>query len=276
MLLPWRREKDLKTVWKLTKNGKASFLVGTAHFFPYSVRGSLVRLFHEADTVIFEGPLDEDSMAQVRAAGVCRDGEPNLLHLIDEPTREKIRAVLSPACRSKSSAAMLKMLTAGASDPVNEILGGMKPWLAFFTIYLRFLETMGWKHSVDREAYHIAREMGKEVVFLETIEEQIQVLESLSVPQIADFISRIDLWKKYTKQFVSWYLSGDVERIKSNRVGFPTRHPEVIDRRDEIFVERSDSYFKKGRTVFCVGVPHVVNMNRMLSDSGYRVELYSP
>ena len=57
---------------------------------------------------------------------------------------------------------------------------GMKPWLAFFTLWSDYLKRLGWKYSVDLEGYQIAREMGKKIIFLETIDEQIQVLQSIS------------------------------------------------------------------------------------------------
>ncbi len=276
MLFSRKREKELSTVWKLEKNGNTSFLVGTAHFYPYSVRTSLAKLFRDNHTVIFEGPLDEESMGRVRAAGACRAEGESLLELLDNKTRDKIRKILAPERQRTSSAAMLKILTTGAPDPVVQVLGSMKPWLAFFTIYTKFLEKIGWKHSVDREAYEIAMEMGKEVVFLETIEEQVEVLEGLSVPQIVDFLTRIDQWEGYAKQFVARYLDADVESIKSNRIGFPTRHPMVIDGRDELFVERAGRYFRQGDAVLCVGVPHVVNMKRMLRQAGFSVDRCRP
>jgi hypothetical protein len=58
------REKDLKMVWKIERNGKWSYLVGTAHFFPYSFKRYLVRYISSVDTVLLEGPLDESSNEQ--------------------------------------------------------------------------------------------------------------------------------------------------------------------------------------------------------------------
>jgi hypothetical protein len=40
---------------------------------------------------------------------------------------------------------------------LNQLLGTMKPWMLFFSIYTAFLKKNGWKHSVDMEAYEIAK-----------------------------------------------------------------------------------------------------------------------
>ena len=66
------KEKPLRTIWKVEKAGCTSFLVGTAHFSPYSFKKSLTRLIQDVETVLFEGPLDEEEHGQggsIRPAG---------------------------------------------------------------------------------------------------------------------------------------------------------------------------------------------------------------
>jgi uncharacterized protein YbaP (TraB family) len=156
-------------------------------------------------------------------------------------------------------------------DTVDLVFKGMKPWMAFFTIYTTFARKHGWKHSVDMEAYGLARKMGKNTAFLETIEEQIEVLEGLSFEQIVDFMRRIDHWKSYMDNIAKWYLKGDVQQIASNPYGFPTRHPWVIERRDKIMYTRMLPHLARGRAAVFVGSPHVVGISRMLQAEGYEV-----
>jgi len=63
-------EKELKMIWEVEKDHRRSYLVGTAHFFPYSFKTSLHRCLENADTVMFEGPLDPDNMARVVNRGI--------------------------------------------------------------------------------------------------------------------------------------------------------------------------------------------------------------
>jgi hypothetical protein len=65
MNLFWWKEKKLKTIWKIEKDNQVSFLVGTAHFSPYRFEKDLTKLIQRAGTVLFEGPLDKESMARV-------------------------------------------------------------------------------------------------------------------------------------------------------------------------------------------------------------------
>lgn len=265
------KEKELRMVWEVEKGGRASFLVGTAHFFPYSFRASLRGLMQDAEVVLLEGPLDECSMVKVAEAGVAPEPSPHLFEKLDTRTVAGITDAVTPYYRDRSSTILFNVINPWLENPVYTMVKGMKPWRAFFTLYARFLENNGWKFSVDLEAYSVAQELGKEIVFLESIEEQIAVLESLSHDRIIDFLKRIDRWKSYTKEFATWYLSGDLERIKSNRFGFPTRHPRVIDRRDEILHDRMQPYLEAGNSVVCVGAPHIVGITELLYGSGYHV-----
>jgi len=271
MLFGRFREKQFRMVWRVRKDRRESFLAGTAHFFPYSFKRSLAQLLRDSRTALFEGPLDEGSMQQVVTAGLQKDSEECLLDELDEHTLLRITNALAPTGSDRQSLMALQFMASAPASFARSLVRGMKPWMAFFTLYYRFLEKNGWKYSVDMEAYGLAREMGRNVVFLETIEEQIEVLESLSRDQIIDFLKRIHYWKSYTRDFVKWYLEADLDKISSNPYRFPTRHPWIIERRDAIFYERMLPHLQEGDAVVFVGVPHVAGIMRMLSSDGYEI-----
>jgi uncharacterized protein YbaP (TraB family) len=267
------RRKALKTVWRLEKNGRRSFLVGTAHFFPYSFKTSTTKLLTQVNKVLFEGPLDEISMSKVVDAGLQGDSSDCILNELDEATVAKIAKVLAPASSSRSVPTGLEMVLPIRPDNyIREMVKGMRPWMAFFAIYSRFLQNNGWKYSVDMEAFHLAKKMGKDIIPLETIEEQIEVLETVSRAQIIDFLKRIDQWDSYTRDFVKWYLDGDLEKISSNPYRFPTRSPLVIEDRDKVFYERMLTYLEQGDAAVLVGIPHVMGISRLLSADGYLIQ----
>ena len=257
------RGRELRMVWRVSKAGRTSFLVGTAHFCPHSFRRSLKRLLGQSEAALFEGPLDPASMEKVVAAGMQGHDADGLLDQLDPRILGTIAKVLDLDTKPSSSDPK-----AGLASAVSS----MKPWLAFFSMYTTFLKKKGWKHSVDLEAYTIANKLRKNVVFMETIEDQIEVLESLSFRQMADFLNRIESWDAYTRDFMQWYLDGNISKIARNPYNFPTRNPWVIDRRDAIFFEKMQPYLERGRAAVFVGVPHVAGINRMLVDAGYTVE----
>ncbi|MGD9034486.1 MAG: TraB/GumN family protein [Desulfobacteraceae bacterium] len=259
-------------IWKVKKEDKRSYLVGTAHFFPYSFRTSLSKYLKDATVVLFEGPLDEQNMAKVVNAGTNNENEAHLFEQLDRETIDRISEALVPVCRGKSSFLFFNPRTLREENPVYEMIKGMKPWLAFFTIWSNYLERNGWRHSVDYEAYTLAQEMDKEVVFLETIEEQIKVLESLSVERIRYFLESVDQWKEYAREYVKSYLDGDLENLKSMWSRFPTRHSAVIGDRDEVLYKRMLAYLEKGDAVAFVGAPHLRGIGQLLRADGYEAQ----
>lgn len=259
-------------VWDVVKGDKRSYLIGTAHFFPYSFRTSLSRIIEPARAVLFEGPLDQDSMNKVVRAGSLGDGEESvLLKDLGDRILSEIKSVLIPSCRKRRKLFLFTLREIKVEDPLLGMVRGMKPWMAFFTMWTHFLKQKGWRNSVDLEAYHIAREKGKPVTHLESIEEQIEVLESISYEKIVDFLKRVRHWDEYAETYASTYLEGDLEGLRSNTIGFPSRHHSVIDRRDEIFYERMKDDLEEGGAVACVGAPHIHGIKNLALKDGYSV-----
>jgi len=83
-------QKELKMIWEVEKNHKRSYLVGTAHFFPYSFKTALQRCLENAGTIMFEGPLDQDSMAKVVNRGLDKLGS---YHIFDDLDQQSINRI---------------------------------------------------------------------------------------------------------------------------------------------------------------------------------------
>ena len=265
-------EKELKMIWEVEKNHKRSYLVGTAHFFPYSFKTSLQRCLENAGTIMFEGPLDQDNMAKVVNRGLDKLSSYHIFDDLDQQSIHRITRELAPQCRGRDTFFIMNLRKFSIENPLYEMVKEMKPWLAFFTIWSNYLKTNGWKYSVDLEAYTLSRELGKKIVFLETIEEQINVLESLTRDRIISFLKRVDQWQELTQGYIACYLAGDLERIKSTGLRFPSRHHSVINYRDKILYTRMLEYFEAGDAVAFVGAPHVQGVSKLLRADGYQIK----
>jgi len=271
MLFRKFKQKQLKMIWQVHKHGRTSHLVGTAHFFPYSFRNSLERCLQNARVVMFEGPLDDDNMSRVREAGSDNQDSYHIFNDLDEKTIVGITEALVPICRARHSSYLLTFCKFDLKDIVYEMVQGMQPWLAFFTLWSAYLKRLGWKYSVDLEGYQIAMELEKKIVFLETIEEQIAVLKNISHDNICFFLSQVDHWKVFAREYVECYLEGDLEKLKFTRVRFPSRHHSVINKRDKIFHERMRTELEQGQVVAFLGAPHLRGMCRLLIEDRYQV-----
>ena len=272
MILRKFMKKELKMIWEVQKKGKESHLVGTAHFFPYSFRNSLYRCLEHARLVMFEGPLDDHNLARVRQAGIDPQSSYHLFDELDEQTIAGIIGALIPVCRMRNSTHFLSFCKDNLKDSVYDLVKGMQPWLAFFTIWSTYLMRNGWKYSVDIEGFNVAKELGKKIIFLEAIEEQIKVLENISHEKIIYFLKQVDHWETLSNAYVKSYLRGDLEKLRLSGIRFPSRHHTVIDHRDEIFYERMRDELAHGGVVAFLGAPHLKGMSRLLLADGYRVQ----
>jgi uncharacterized protein YbaP (TraB family) len=258
-------------IWEVEKDRRKSNLIGTAHFSPYSFKSSLQRCMQNARTVLFEGPLDPDSMAKVVNSGLDHQSNYHIFDELDRKTVDKITHEITPKCRDKDTFYIFNLRRFSIENPVYEMVKGMKPWLAFFTLWSNYLQKNGWKYSVDLEAYTIAGQLGKKIVFLETIEEQINVLENIARDRIIEFLRQVDQWPKMAREYAASYLAGDLEKLRSKGLRFPSRDHSVIDRRDQVFIERLYDYLTQGAAVALVGAPHLRGMSVLLHDAGYKV-----
>jgi hypothetical protein len=220
---------------------------------------------------MFEGPLDSENMTKVVDRGFDPDSGYHLFDDLDQKTIDKITRELAPPCRGRDTFMVLNFRKFRVENPLYDMVKGMKPWLAFFTIWSSFLKNNGWKHSVDLEAYTIAEELGKKIEFLESIEDQIGVLESLTRERIVAFLNRVDKWHELARGYADCYLAGDLAKLKSQGLRFPSRHRSVINHRDKIFFENMREHFTTGDAVAFVGAPHVRGVSKLLGEAGFRI-----
>jgi uncharacterized protein YbaP (TraB family) len=262
-------QRRFAMLWEVEKNGRRSWIGGTAHFFRYSFESSFRALFERVDTLLFEGPLDQASLDRVSEIG--RSPEAGSPRLIDALGEEDIRRLEKVVCGPRGLWARLLGVQRPNPPDVRFLLSETRPWMAFFSLWTSFLERHGWCWSVDLEAWHLAREMGKAVRGMETIAEQIETLESIPMPRIADFLRRCSRWNGYIKRNVRAYLKGDLDSMLGTSIEFPTRTELVINRRDASFLERMRPFLEEGRSAVFVGTAHMLNLRHMIAKAGFSV-----
>ena len=272
-IFPWK-EKRLRTVWRVEKNGQGSFLVGTAHFSPYSFRKTLTGLVQGSETVLFEGPLDQESMAEVARYGCRGEGTPSVYDaLAPAVIREINRHLTNQPGAATTAGAYLELFSRKPSGFLEEHARGVRPWMAFFATWSAFLN---YKHSMDVEAFHIAREMGKEIGYLETIQDQLDALDGIPFDRIVNYFNRFQHWSAHRERFSKIFLKGELQNYLSITEEFPTRCESIIGKRDPLFFQGIRDCFETGPTTAFVGVGHIPGILKRFLEEGYRVTQESP
>jgi uncharacterized protein YbaP (TraB family) len=268
------KEKPLRTVWKVEKAGRTSFLAGTAHFSPYRFEKTLTKLIQSAEIVLFEGPLDQESMAKVVHYGQQGENSPSLYEALDPAAIKEINKQLAAGLKTSTTAGTyLDFIRPTTLDFLESHTRGVRPWMAFFTIWSAFLN---WKHSMDMEAFYIAQKLGKKIKYLETIEDQLAALDGIPFERFVNYLNHIEHWKAHKELFLKAFLEGDMERFVSMTGVFPTRCESILTKRDPIFFEGILGSFKEGRTVAFVGVAHIPGIRKLFLEEGRQVTQEEP
>ena len=147
-------------------------------------------------------------------------------------TEAEIRRLERVVCGVRGPVARFLNMEWEDAPDVRERLHTTRHWYAFFSLWTAFLERQGWRDSVDLEAWHLARDMGKTVLGMETMEEQLHSLEVVPVPRVLDFFRHCGQWRSYMKRNIYHYLRGELEPMMGTSTEFPTRTQQVIDFRD--------------------------------------------
>lgn len=263
-------ERDLRMVWKIVSRGSCSWLVGTAHFFPYRFHSDLREYIARADTVVLEGPLDETARRKVVAAGSSRRGA-SLYDALDAQTIRRIEDALAHPVSSRSATHLhWTMLRDSTQSALSEEVRQLEPWMAFFHIWTEYRRRDGWIYSVDLEATRIASDMNKKVHFLETIEEQIETLNRVPLERMVNFLGNVD-WEDYRQGYVRHYLDGNLAALAAMAQAFPTYCEPVIEARDPILSERMMPFLERGNAIVFVGIMHCRGVIRLMRAWGCQV-----
>lgn len=276
-MISFFREKPLRMVWRLEKDGKTSAIVGASHFFPYSYRKTYTSLMRDARAVLFEGPLDKESMETIAQYGMEGLDTPSVLKALDPGVarlinRRLAKVVEQPAATSTS----LAMIRQSNSSFLDVYADETRPWMALFATWSAYLRTKGWKNSMDMEAYAVATRLGKKVCFMETIEEQLAALDGIPFDRIVTFLNAFDQWDTYSERFLKLYLEGRYDEMVSTSTIFPTRCESILDDRDPVFFERMKPFIDQGDAFVFVGTTHVRGLAPMFEDEGYLVRQVKP
>jgi uncharacterized protein YbaP (TraB family) len=262
------RDKPLRMAWVIEKGGKRSYLVGTAHFFPYSFARSLRDLLRRVEMVIFEGPLDETSMNRIAEYGRMGDGLPSLADALEPEVAREISRQLGRRLENQAGSDLYFLLGPSRPNYFEMFTRGVRPWMAFFSIWSTCLD---WKYSVDMEGFHTAQKLGKKTCFLETVEEQLAVLDAIPFERIVRQLNEVRNWPAYTDCYVKLFLAGDVQGLLSLTDNFASRCRPVVSDRDAVLFQRMKPIFETENAVAFVGFPHFPGVSRLFLDEGYRV-----
>ena len=257
MLVAWCTSVSASLLWRIEKNGKRNFILGTIHVSDPHVLASLDRIdkiIQHSHELVLEVQQNADTRKTV--AQRTQLGRGTLQQKIGSTLFQKVGDVLK--AKGIQPSALMKM----------------KPWAV--GLMLNFPRPNP-EPVLDEKLQILFQQVGKPVASLETVDEQLDIFDRLSMPEQIQFL-RYSLVQ--TKEFdanllrmKSLYLKGDIDSIYAlaqgqvDGVGSPTMDKlmhNLLDVRNQRMFERMQPFLSKSGVLFAVGALHLPGKQGLL------------
>ena len=264
-------------LWKVSDADNSVYLLGSFHLLKqedYPLPKEIDAAFDDAESLVFEVDPREmtapETATTIRKYAAYEEGQ-SLSTVLPKPTLDKLGNLVS--------------LTGGSVQTLEQ----SEPWMVSLSLVLGITNAMGFKAELglDRHLMERAAKAGKPTGGLETIEAQMQAMDSVPYAEQASGLDEfLDDPKQAIEQMQDmhgWWRSGDVARLDSEmRAEMATKTPESYKLLD---VDRNDAWLPKiearlkdskaDDTLVVVGTLHLLGEDGLvekLRAKGYAVE----
>jgi uncharacterized protein YbaP (TraB family) len=247
-------------LWQISKPGqKPAYLFGTIHSEDTEVvnlPAPVMEAIDASESVVLEILMDADAMKYSSTAMLMLDGR-SLPDLIGLPLYRQVSVAIP-------------------SRGIPElVLNRMKPWAVAVTLSTPAPET---GEVLDRRLYQDAVQKGKAVYGLETIEEQLQVFDTMpEADQIALLKDTVDHFPELDAmqmELLAAYKQRDLGALlaiyeTSMQTGDQRLAEDLqrrlVDDRNQRMVERMQPYLQQGKAFIAIGALHLPGTTGLLS-----------
>lgn len=264
-------------LWKVSDADSAVYLLGAFHLLKqddYPLPAEVDRAFDDSAALLFE--VDPAAMTAPETVVAMQkymgyDDGKTLSTVLPKATLDKLGTLLS------------------ASGGTLQAVEHSEPWAVNLGLLLGVTQAMGFRPELglDRQLMERAGKAGKPAAGLETIDEQLQAMDSAPYAEQAQGLEEfLDDPRKAVRQLQDmhdWWRAGDVSRLDTDmRAEMARKTPESYRLLD---VARNDAWLpkvekrlaedRKTNTLVVVGALHLLGSDGLvekLRARGYRVE----
>ena len=271
LLLAGTLAADPLPAWKLEGSREPVYLLGSMHLLrpgDETLNEEIRRLAGAVDVIYME--LDLDNLDPVQTAST-------MLALGMSADGRTLPEILGPEAWREVEASLEEL----EIDPL--MIQGQKPWLAALTVTQVRLAQLGFgaDAGVEQQILRAADEDGTPIQGLETLEQQLEALNSLSDEAQKEFLlnslSDAQDLEEQVDEMVSAWANGDVEELDRVLLGDLRESPEVYENvlleRNERWAEKLEQVARARRAALVVvGTGHLIgegSVTDLLEERGF-------
>lgn len=224
------------SMWQIEGASNRIYLLGSVHVLrqeDHPIPTAIEAAYQDADILIME--IDMDDLDPINMAGLVSE-----LGVINDGS--SLQEYMGPELYTKAAEYASQL-----SIPI-EMLGETEPWLAAITVEQMMLLRTGFKPQFGIE-FHLSAKAGednKEILGFETVREQLEFLDGLSLPAqrsllIQTFEESLNIEQDLNLLIDAW-RHGDVDFLEKTMLAEMRKYPELYK---TLVVDRNEAWVKK-------------------------------
>jgi len=256
-------------LWEISGNGlkKKSYLLGTIHIIPakdYYFPKHYTKALKSCENLVMEVDMT-DIMAQLEVMRMAKMKNKELKDLYDEATYNEIKQI----CRDSFNVDI-------------EIFKDMKP--IFVQQQLSTGDIMGGDtKSYEMELLKMGMAMDKNFGGVETLKEQMQILDSISLEEQAQMllesVRNINHDNSEMEKMLRFYKEQNLDSLNAifeqDDFDLAEHETSLLDNRNRKWIAPMEAFMRKDPTFFAVGAGHLGGVNgviNLLRQKGYTLK----
>ena len=262
-------------LWEIESPNNTVYLLGSIHLLretDYPLSQPIQAAFEDAETVVFEvniGDAESPQIVQTFLQAAAPDSPEEIIYnALDEETYRL----------AQEAATEVGLPFRGFNS--------LEPWALYVNLSVFKLLQLGFEpaYGIDSYLFNEANLAQKNVLALETIEEQFGFLDNMSASVQAELVKQtvleLDTLDTLMGSMVTAWKSGDVPTFESiildGFIDFPEAYNALLVQRNQNWLPDIESYINQPEDyLVVVGAAHLVGEDsvvKLLEDKGYTVE----
>lgn len=257
-------------LWKIEGNGiQPSYIFGTMHILSqedFSISDEVKTSFGNSEQVVMELDMDNPNMQTQMMQHVQMKKGTTLDQFLSEEEMKQLDAELKSIMGDRVSVRMFNTW--------------MPAMTASSFLFIKAIE--GQPASFEMTFTQMAKQQNKEVLGLETIEEQLNLFHDIAYQEQAsmlkDYLNNPEEVKSEFNKMASLYLEADIDdlyQFVNDQTNATAMDPDVlIDQRNKNWIPKIGELAKNQSTFFAVGAGHLGGKKgviNLLKEAGYTV-----
>ena len=250
-------------LWSMATNRNTLYLLGSLHVLTsdsYPLAKEIERAYDDSQKVVFEADLDalNDPIMQAKTMALG-------LYPLDQTLRQNISEETYRALEKKVVEAGLSM---AAFDH-------LRPWACALTLAVTALQRLGFDqtHGIDTYFFHKAKKDGKEKIFLEAVEYQVNLFANMGKGEqelcLRQALDDLEVIETMASDMVDAWKTGDVPKldaiINKSLKKYPHIHDRLLVQRNKNWVSQIENLMNQDDNVLViVGAAHLVGTQSLL------------